>query len=442
MKRFFLFVVSSCLLSVSLVAQPLIKTGAEAALNNSMRRAVALRIPLLPKVAGTGLYSFQISKILKNRLWDSFRRACSLQATISECHAMIYGEPVYAFRADRPFSPRTLYPEYNFLRTSRQAQNYMLARNNRLFSQEVVRLDQTIWPQLDQHLSALQQTGEQLPQPLDPLGWMAQQVQQRKPDILFIGEVHNFPEIQESIRQFLLSLRELFPTRPIVVLTEFLPEEYQWQLAEQFILPGEKQYFLQHNVPQYLQEDYRPIWDDIVQQDVRVIGLEPNRVLQDGSKIKYATREGDLLQQEIWTTLEGMRLRNQAWQKIIEKYRKANPEALLIVYTGAAHCLYNAPFSISSQYGPKAFVLTFYPSRRVLVKTNSDNQSVAATTSLTDPLERLTNFTKSFPQTVLLLDRPDWARTAGFDGRIKIEVDLTDHLKRLSKFTHGRIEEP
>ena len=445
MKKFLLLFASSCLLSVPLFAQALVEAGikgiSEVSLNNTMRRAVALNIPLLPKVADTGLHSFQISKILKTRLWDSFGRACSLQATISECHAMIYGEPVYDFVADKPFSPGTLYPQVNFLKTSKQAQNYMLARNNRLFAQEVARLNQTIWPILDKKLPALRYASEQLPQVLDPLGWMAQQVVLQNKKFLFIGEVHEFPEIQESVRQFLTTLRELAPTRPIIVLTEFLPAEYEWYLPEEFILPDEKRYFMQHSVPQYLQEDYRPIWDDIVQQNMRVIGLEPYRVLNDGSKIKYVSRGGDLLKQEMWTTLEGMRIRNEAWKKTIEKYRQENPEALLVVYTGAAHSLYTSPFSIVNGYEDDAFVLTFYPARRVFIKTDVDEQPVAATTSLTDPLERLTNFTQSFPQTVLFLDRPDLARVVGFDGRIKVEVDLQSRLKRLSQFTNGRIEE-
>ena len=445
MKKFLLLFISSCLLSVSLGAQALVETGvksvADVALNNSMRRAAAINIPLLPKVADTGLYSFQISKILNSRVWDSFKQACSLQATISECHDLIYGYPVYAFDAQRPFSPRELYPQLNFLRTSKQAQNYMLARNNRMFVQEITRMSQTVWPNLDQNLSTLKQTEQQLTQPLDPIGWMAQQVLAKKKNLLFIGEVHEFPEIQKSILQFLTSLRELAPTRPIIVLTEFLPEGHEWQLAEQFLLPGERKYFLQHNVPRYLQEDYRFIWDSLALQDIRVVGLEQRRVLKDGSKIRHITRDEDFGRQEIWTTFEGMRIRNEVWQITIEKYRKENPEALLVVYTGAAHSLYNVPFSIVNGYEEDAFVLAFYPARRVLIKTDDVyHRPVAATTSLTDPLERLTNFTQSFPQPLLFFDRPDLAHIAGFDGRIKVEVDLTGRLKLLSKFTQGRIE--
>lgn len=442
MKRFFLLLVSSCLFSVSLAAQPLVEAGAEATLNNAMRRAVALHIPLLPKVADTGLYSFQISKILETRVWDSFCQACSLQATISECHAMIYGEPAYKFTADPHFSVKTLYPDIFYLNTNKQAARYLVARNNRLFTQEFHRLNNSVWPQLDEKLPALQQAATLLPRPLDPLGWMAEQVSERNPRILFIGEVHDFPEIQQQILTFLLHLRQQ-DSRPMIILTEFLPEGYEWNMPEKPLLPLEKGYYKQHvDVPQYLQEDYRPIWDTIVPNGFRVIGLESRRVINDESTVTSRIRKNTFAKQEIWTTLEGMQLRNKIWQGIIDKYSRENPDALIIVYTGAAHSLYNAPFSIANGHEKEAFVLAFYPARRVFVKTDNNDKPVAATTSLTDPLERLTNFTQSFPQTVLFLDRPDLARTAGFDGRIKIDVDLTDRLKRLSKFTHGRIEEP
>ena len=134
-------------------------------------------------------------------------------------------------------------------------------------------------------------------------------------------------------------------------------------------------------------------------------------------------------------------MRNEVWSRTIDRYAQENPDALIVVYTGAAHSLYNAPASVSKGR-EDTFVLAFYPSHRVLVRKNDKGKKVAATTPLTDPLERLTGFTQPFPQRVLFWDNPEFSQISGFDGRIKIEVDLRDRLLRLSKFTHGRIEYP
>jgi hypothetical protein len=421
------------------VVRPLVRAaevvtdkGSLSLLNAAMRRAADLNIPFLPTVGNTGLYSFQISSILDTRAWESFRSACSLQATIPQCHEMIFGDPAYRFTSGRGFSPKALYPGLQYY-TKKQACNYFLARNNRLFIQEMKRLHRIVWPQVKQELPTIQTLSTSFAQPLDPLEWMAQRVLTPERKKLFLGEVHNFPEIQQQILEFLIRLRQL-DNRPMIILTEFLPEGYEWKMPEKPLLPLEKGYYKQHDVPRYLQEDYRMIWDELASYDFRIIGMEPSRVLYDESTVRVLTSDNAIVKQEIWATLEGMKLRNQKWQQTIDKYSKENPNALIIVYTGAAHSLYNAPFSIAPKEITKEnFVLAFYPHQRVISRTGEDGHLFATTTSLTDPLERLTNFTVAFPQPVLFLENPQLVEAAGFDGRIKVEVDLTDRLIRLRK---------
>lgn len=433
MKKFFVLLVCSGFLSVSLTAQPLVKAGAQASLNSAMRRAVRLEIPFFPTVADTGLYSFQISSILKTRATDSFKTACSLQSAIPLCNAFIYGEPIYNFIKDRNFSPLTLYPDLDFLNTSAQAGNYFIARNNRLFVQEFNRLSTSLWPQVNNKLAELKHASQLTAEINAPVLWLAEKALEKNPNKIYLLEVHEFPEIQQQVTQFILHVQRLAPQRPIIVLTEFLPEGYEWQPDDDLTL-SENDYPGIIDIPDYLN-----IWNTVTSYGVRVMGLEPQRVLADNSRVRFAHPRGFLSTQEIWTTVEGMRMRNERWKEIIDRTAAENPQALLLIYTGAAHGLYTAPSSISK--GEKdAFVLAFYPAKRVIVKKREDGKEIAGTTTLTDPLERLTNFTQSFPQTVLFFSRPDLAQTAGFDGRIKIEVDLTDRLQELGRFTHGRIE--
>lgn len=52
----------------------------------------------------------------------------------------------------------------------------------------------------------------------------------------------------------------------------------------------------------------------------------------------------------MWSTPEGMRVRNADWYQAIAEYRKEMPDALFIVYAGAAHLDYSYLSSLSRRF--------------------------------------------------------------------------------------------
>ena len=46
---------------------------------------------------------------------------------------------------------------------------------------------------------------------------------------------------------------------------------------------------------------------------------------------------------------EAIRLRNKFWLEQIKYFRQQNPDAVFIIYAGAEHLSYSAPFSVGAQ---------------------------------------------------------------------------------------------
>lgn len=442
MKRLFLLWMCICLLPLSLRANPIerrivraitsadLQSLRELLFNETALSRIPLQIPFLSPVDDTALYSFQISHILEKRKWNTFVNTCELYSTVPECYDISFETlPTYEFIPSKEFDYSILYPQLPFLQTPKQIQNYFLSANNRWFSYTIKNSRKVIWPQLEQNLEAIQQTATQLEQPQDPLEWMAKRILTPNRKRIYVGEVH-LPEIQQKALQFFLTLHQLSPDLPKIILTEFLPAGYEWKRADKSLSPQDEGYYEQHDVPFHLQKLYRPMWDELVSHGFRIIGLEPRGIVGDKSQVHvYDYKNDAFYKQSIWSTMEGTRLRSELWQIMIAKYSQENPKALLIIYTGALHSLYNSFASLSAgQQGEETFVLTFYPDQRI-VPTEGNTPPFYKVVPLTDPLERLTGYTVPFPQPMLFFKGP-LPPIVGFDGRIKIPVNLDNELRQ------------
>jgi hypothetical protein len=130
------------------------------------------------------------------------------------------------------------------------------------------------------------------------------------------------------------------------------------------------------------------------------------------------------------TTSEGMRLRNQTWKADIEEYRKAYPDALIIVHAGFGHIDYTIPHSLGRAFqNDKTFVISFFPG---YTKSNYPEE----TKRTFDNVTWLENYTPGpgnympismfdyltggqFPQRILQFDKED-APITGFDIQFKV----------------------
>jgi len=430
MKKYSLLILTFFLGSLSSTAQTVGTTALETAqLARQVARAAernALYIPWLPSVGG--LYSFQVTPILNERARRSIQQVCRLQNECIETFTLPFGAPVLSVLPFQRRALKQLYPQTPFLKNSKQRADYSVARNNRLLMRELHRFQNVVWPEFEKNLPLLQQQADQLVQPKDPLDFVARQITAQT-KWLFIGEHHEIPEIQTAVKTFLLNVRERQPEREIIVLTEFLPENYEWQLNEFIRLPGEdKGYDPERPVPPSFQQDYRAMWNEFVRYGIRVIGLEPQKNLRNYMQMRmYNVYMGQTMTAPFGTSMEGMLQRNSDWKKTMEDYRTLHPDALIVVYTGSAHSLYYAPFSVSGGKNPaESFVFILHPDKRII----KDENNFLQVSSDTGTLEDLTGYQMSFPQPLLYWSDPHLAQVAGFNAHFKVPVTFSKEIEQ------------
>jgi len=354
---------------------------------------------------GRIIQSERISYLLQRRLKTSFQRARQAQQELLPQTAGILGEPVRRVRRAKDMPQVRVYEDKPFLTTRQQTANYMAAQSNRLFVQQSEYM--RAWTQqVQEHLPQLQEAARNTPQPEYPIPWLTQHIP-TKTTTLFVGEVHDFPEIRANVQMLLIFLRQQNPEREIFLFTEFLPENFRWSKE---IDPASLDY-----------PEYTPVWEQAAQEHIETIGLEPAVAMDDFCDVEVIAHNGSKRLTSQWAHLEGMRLRNEAWVRTLETYRKEHPNALFVVYTGAFHSAYYFPFSLPTTLSKeRPFVVSLYPDKDLVIsgKWIGTQQIVRREGSL----EAITKHIV-FRQRVLQFKNPTLSKLAGFDVGIRITVD-------------------
>ena len=355
------------------------------------------------------LQNINISRQLDRRLSQSYRQAKQIHSQLPVGHTPIMGEPIQQIFHPEELDPATLYPDQTFLKTHKQTGRYLAARNNRLFVQEMKRMKK-IWTQIETNLPRLKQEAAATKQPSQQVQWLVQQIAPQTTQ-LFIGEEHGYPEIRQFVAQLVSHLRAQQPTRPIILLTEFLPENFAWT-----------HHAKTRHIPSVFHQ-YFAIWDQVLEQQVPVIGLEHPLAVDDNCTVRYLDGNGKLTKQTVWASLEGVRLRNERWQKTLQQYRANFPDALFIIYAGADHVMYNRPFTLAANATEKPFVAILYPNQRLAYEPKGRFAGTMVAKPVKGPLERLVD-NLDLQNPVVKWTSPDLPAIAGFDVRIKVPVDL------------------
>ena len=178
--------------------------------------------------------------------------------------------------------------------------------------------------------------------------WLANQISSRT-QYLLLGEQHGASQVQYKIADLLHALRKQQPKREIFLLTEFVEEGQSW-----------------HEVLKYPElKSYAAVWYAAEGAEIPVIGLETPLVRQE---IALATLENPgnnasvLNVRSVWSSLEGVRLRNAKWLKSIRALRAQHPQALFVVYAGFSHVDYISPYSLGTALGgPETYVAIVTP---------------------------------------------------------------------------------
>ncbi len=355
------------------------------------------------------LQNINISRQLERRLSQTYRQARQIHSQLPVGYTPIMGEPIQQIFHPEELDPATLYPDQTFLKTHEQTGRYLAARNNRLFVQEMKRMKE-VWTQVAMNLPRLKQEAAATKQPTNQVQWLAQQIPPQTTQ-LFIGEAHGYPEIHKFVAQLVGQLRAQHPTRPIILLTEFLPENFTWKNQDKA-----------EGLPWTLHK-YFITWEQVRKEQVPVIGLEHPFAVDDNCKVRYLNEKGILTKQTVWASLEGVRLRNERWQKTLQQYRANFPDALFIIYAGADHVMYNRPFTLAANSTEKPFVAILYPNQRLAYEPKGRFAGTMIAKPVKGPLERLVD-NLDLQNPVIKWTSPDLPAIAGFDVRIKVPVDL------------------
>ena len=302
-----------------------------------------------------------------------------------------------------------LYPHMRGrIHTKKQLTDYFISQNNRQILQyaeeeasRLIHLQQSI----DHRKSSQVQPGNILHQETQ---WLAEKIP-TDIDYLLLGEIHEAPEIHQHLILLARELRKKFGNRPIIWLTEFLPESsfnFDDELKEQ-MLPS-----LVH------------LWDALQAENISVIGLENINVMVEDANLKHSQEIS------IWETYEGVRQRNQFWEKKIAEIRKANPNDLIILHSGFGHLDYTRPHSVGTflRQKERIFNVSFVPGYKpdYLTELNEILQEDKEWAPIPCPPEGFAPVSYfdfmtrgNFPQQALEFGPQDWYLT-GFDIQIKI----------------------
>ncbi len=418
MNRLCLLLISLCILAGPVRAQVAIATAKELSLISrgvaqSVRKGNPLYIPGKAYVSRTGLYSFQVTRVLARRAKQTHHQALRIRRGLPGGKQTIHGSvPVSNFKrglsSDLPLSRAA----ENY--TARQKALYLSAQENRLFLKEAYRFHEKIWNPLENNLPRLRQVAAHSPQPADPIAFIIQQLAPQT-NTLAVGEVHGFVPVRTLIAQLLTQLRQERPTQEIFLFTEAFTEgeAYFHPQGTYSVLPMENRNGLDQ------------VWRAARDNHIPIIGLEPQEVVQDAQLSLYARFEHAGPESQVITpfyaSLTGMKWRNERFAQTIQKYRTQHPDALFVVHTGGMHVEYTAPFSITSKMDPaKTFVLRVLPTEKQ-VRAEFPKEPLPNVHFMWDPLGSELNGAASFNQPFLYWQDPKLARMTGVDAYLQAD---------------------
>ena len=275
--------------------------------------------------------------------------------------------------------------------------------NNKLYTYLLAVHDPIIRGKITAHLDEFQREAQAQAthQPENPMILAAEQIP-ADADVVFLAEEHMKTSPKQLIPLFGV-LQEKMGDRPIVVLTEFLTENYVMNFDRDKGILSEPKH-----------QRLFPLLKALHEKNITVVGLEPAfanpplasypspiplLALFRTAKTGVEDRETTTL----WESLEGLRIRNQHWLTVYNKVHAFyGKKPCIVFYTGYSHAAYSTPFTLSREIPGKTFVVEVMSHARDIF----DN--------LVSPLQ--------MPDCLKFPRRLGWI--SGFDVRVKLnELD-------------------
>lgn len=391
----------------------------------SVQKGNPLYIPGKARVKNTGLYSFQITHVLRRRAIKSFVKAHKTRRTLSPDTKYHFLEPaIYVGNLNSNTSPLTQSVPY--LHTPKQTRLYLIARENRLYIRETKRFYQERLPKLKENLPRLRD-GIYPELPNNPLRFVTRAIP-KQVNTIGIGEVHGFKDIRKFIAQFLPEVRKTHPNQEIFLFTEFAIKGREYS-ADSLALISDA--------------ERGEIWRAATDNHMKIVGLEPKEVMQDYSLLNVhlgrnayflmSTPEG-IRRLPFFASANGIKWRNDAFLQTIQAYRAQHPDALFIIYAGDAHVNTRFPFAITQAFNPEeTFVISLRPTYEQAKQAHSELPEKEIR-CMWDPLGDEFNGSESFDQPLLYWEDPDLVRLAGANIYLRTEDALISRPGRKSRY--------
>ena len=338
----------------------------------------------------------------------------------------LHGEPILpvAFPAKKLTpslnfnKPGEVYPEVPSLATSEQVEKYLVARNNRAIPNELKYLaDQA--EKVADHMSVFKREAALCEQPDQQIPWLVDRI---GPNVnyLFVGEMHGYPEVRQAMSKLLSGLRQKYPQRKIILLTEFLTNDIStqevWQAAAQQPTIQARMDLLQ--IFENIGKDRLSgeIWETLHANNIEVVGLEPTFVFENQDAVFIPEEPQDHQDLNLWWSDEGIRLRHKHWENRIRVFRQQHPDALFVIYGGGAHFAYFRSPAISKRFPEtERLTVSLFPRKHWL--RGADGQSFETE----DNMGWFAQITQNqFPQYTLYWQTQQSALLSGFDYQLKV----------------------
>ncbi len=384
---------------------------------------------LLPRIQKAAFDSARGTGLLLQRTNTSYIKARQALYTIRPIiltPGPRYGElirpvalPVHTITPHLHFeNPTAVYPGIPFLTSDEQVEQYLISRNNRAIFNELKHLADHS-EKIANHMSTFRQEIARCEQPTQQIPWMVNRID---PNInyLFVGEMHNVPEVRRSMAQLLQGLRQRFPKREIIVFTELLTShistEEIWKSAILQPTPEDRMELVKQFEKLGEYHLGRDVWETIQSNRIEVVGLEPSFVWDNSNATLIAEDPQDGQNLMLWWTDEGSRLRHMHWEQRINEWRQQHPNALFVIHGGAEHFSYFSSSAISTHF-PREQRLTvnLFP-QKVLMQDAAGNH-----VEVKDNLGWFAEITQNqFPQNTLYWQTEKSASLSGFDYQLRV----------------------
>lgn len=245
----------------------------------------------------------------------------------------------------------------------------------------------------------------------------------KKEKMIFLGEYHFNPEIQQFVSGLILALKAQNPKRRVVVFTEFLPLTPR-KLPDGQTVETYYRHVNQENIPPITGMDissYTYASDTFNQLLKNRVEIYP---LEDKQHVKLMAQEYD---SELYELPLSVSMRNKTWARIIEnkmaQIRQTDPDALFVVYAGLGHVSWIYPYAL-----PKFFAKEKPAAVSLILK---QHLKLHFLTNIWGPQDSF--FTSPRTNTVFYWGGPDarqLAQHTGFDYMVALPKNNWERFKQ------------